>query len=68
MDSDMSLPMEIKKEFILPNPSPKNDSYGYQQTFNKFVSNVEKAPSGRCRAAIEPETEADHHDISDIEF
>ncbi|OMJ12296.1 hypothetical protein AYI70_g9207, partial [Smittium culicis] len=29
MDSDMSSPMEIKKEFILPNPSPMNNSDGY---------------------------------------
>ncbi|OMJ15856.1 hypothetical protein AYI69_g8053, partial [Smittium culicis] len=29
MDSDISSPMEIKKEFILPNLSPKNDSDVY---------------------------------------
>ncbi|OMJ15045.1 hypothetical protein AYI69_g8340 [Smittium culicis] len=29
MDSDMSSPMEIKKEIIPPNPSPKNDFDGY---------------------------------------
>ncbi|OMJ13140.1 hypothetical protein AYI70_g8686 [Smittium culicis] len=29
MDSDTSSPMEIKKEFIPPNPSPKSDSDGY---------------------------------------
>ncbi|OMJ13289.1 hypothetical protein AYI70_g8599 [Smittium culicis] len=29
VDSDMSSPMEIKKEFISPNSSPKNDSNGY---------------------------------------
>ncbi|OMJ12799.1 hypothetical protein AYI69_g9259 [Smittium culicis] len=87
MDSDMSSPMEIKKDFIPSNPNPTNNSNGYsppsehvlmaakarmgqisEQVFNKFVTNVDKAPSGSSRAAIEPETEAEHHDISDIEF
>ncbi|OMJ12996.1 hypothetical protein AYI69_g9180 [Smittium culicis] len=87
MDSDMNSPMEIKKEFIPPNPIPKNDSDGFitpsehvlmaakvrmghisQQTFNKFVSNVDKAPPGCNKADIEPETEAKPHYISDIEF
>ncbi|OMJ09884.1 hypothetical protein AYI69_g10469 [Smittium culicis] len=87
LDSVMSSPMEVKKEFITPNPSPKNDSDGYippsehelmaakarmgqisQQKFNKFVLNIDKAPSGSSRAVVEPETEAEHHDISDIEF
>ncbi|OMJ15640.1 hypothetical protein AYI69_g8120 [Smittium culicis] len=63
MDSDMCSLMEIKKEFIPRNPSPKTDSDGYSppsehalmaakarmgqislQKFNKFVSNVDKAP------------------------
>ncbi|OMJ20383.1 hypothetical protein AYI69_g6230 [Smittium culicis] len=87
MDSDMSSPMEMKKEFMPSNPSPKNDSDGYspssehalmaakatmgqisQQTFNKFVSNVDKAPLGSNIAAIEPESEVKNHEISDIEF
>ncbi|OMJ14911.1 hypothetical protein AYI69_g8388 [Smittium culicis] len=80
MESDMRSPMEIKKEFIPPNPSPKNDSDGYspplvhalmaekarmghlsQRKFNKFVTIVDKVPSESSKAAIEPETEAEHY-------
>ncbi|OMJ14229.1 hypothetical protein AYI70_g8015, partial [Smittium culicis] len=87
MDSDTSSPMEIKKEFIPPNPSPKSDSDGYSppsehalmaekarrgqishQTFNQFVTNADKAPPGSNKAAIEPESDAEHNEISDIEF
>ncbi|OMJ09776.1 hypothetical protein AYI69_g10512 [Smittium culicis] len=87
MDSDMSSPLEIKKEFIPSNTNPMYNSDGYspqsehalmaansrmgqisQQTFNKFVTNVDKAPSGSNITAIEPESEAEHHEISDIEF
>ncbi|OMJ20302.1 hypothetical protein AYI70_g4196 [Smittium culicis] len=87
MDSDMSSPMEIKKEFISPNPSPMNNSDGYsppsahelmaekarmgqisEQVFNNFVSNVDKAPPGSNVAAIEPGSEAEHQEISDIEY
>ncbi|OMJ17284.1 hypothetical protein AYI70_g6073 [Smittium culicis] len=87
VDSDMSSQMEIKKEFIPPNPSPKSDSDGNSppsehalmaekarmgqishQTFNKFVTNVEKAPPGSNKAAIEPESDANHQEISDIEY
>ncbi|OMJ18322.1 hypothetical protein AYI70_g5417 [Smittium culicis] len=77
VDSDMSSPMEIKKEFISPNLSPKSDSDGYSpasehalmaakarmgqishQTFNQFVTNVDKAPPESNKAAIEPESDA----------
>ncbi|OMJ29290.1 hypothetical protein AYI69_g1216 [Smittium culicis] len=87
MDSDMSSPMEIKKEFIPPNSSPINDSDGIsppsahalmaskarmgqisEQAFNKYVSNIDKAPPGSNLAAIEPGSEAEHQEISDIEF
>ncbi|OMJ19330.1 hypothetical protein AYI70_g4799, partial [Smittium culicis] len=87
MESDTSSPMEIKKEFIPPNPSPKSDSDGYSppsehalmaakarmgqishKTFNKFVTNVDKAPPGSNIAAIEPGSDAEHQEISDIEY
>ncbi|OMJ11946.1 hypothetical protein AYI70_g9399 [Smittium culicis] len=87
MDSDMSSPMEIKKEFISPNPSPTNESDRYsprsahalmaeksrigqisEQVFNNFVSNVDKAPPGNNIAAIEPGSDAEHQEISDIEY
>ncbi|OMJ19592.1 hypothetical protein AYI70_g4638 [Smittium culicis] len=87
VDSDMSSPMEIKKEFISPNLSPTNESDGYSppsahalmeakarmgqishQTFNKFVRNVDKAPPGNNIAAIEPGSDAENQEISDIEF
>ncbi|OMJ18719.1 hypothetical protein AYI70_g5185, partial [Smittium culicis] len=87
VDSDMSSPMEIKKEFISPNLSPTNESDGYsppsahalmaekarmgqisEQVFNNFVSNVDKAPHGSNIAAIEPGSDAEHQEISDIEY
>ncbi|OMJ13077.1 hypothetical protein AYI70_g8726 [Smittium culicis] len=87
VDSDMSSPMEIKKEFISPNISPTNESDGYsppsahalmaekarmgqisEQVFNNFVSNVDKAHPGNNIAAIESGSDAEHHDISDIEY
>ncbi|OMJ25882.1 hypothetical protein AYI70_g591 [Smittium culicis] len=87
MNSDMSSPIEIKKEFIPPNTSPKSDSGGYSppsehalmaakarlrqishQTFNQFVTNVDEAPPGSNKAAIEPESDANHQEISDIEY
>ncbi|OMJ15074.1 hypothetical protein AYI69_g8329 [Smittium culicis] len=86
MDSDMSSPMEIKKEFIPSNSNHMNNPDGYsppsehaimaakaiigqlsKKEFNKYVKNVEKTPLGSNKAAIEPETEAEHHGISDIE-
>ncbi|OMJ12857.1 hypothetical protein AYI69_g9244 [Smittium culicis] len=87
MDSDMSSPMEIKKEFIPPNPSPINNPDGYsppsehalmaakarmgqisEKLFNKYVTNVDKTPPGSNKAALEPGSEAEHQEISDIEF
>ncbi|OMJ23946.1 hypothetical protein AYI70_g1914 [Smittium culicis] len=87
VDSDMSSPMEIKKEFISPNLSSNNESDGYsppsahalmaeksrmgqisEQAFNKYVSNVDKAPPGSNIAAIEPGSDAEHQEISDIDY
>ncbi|OMJ18675.1 hypothetical protein AYI70_g5219 [Smittium culicis] len=87
VDSDMSSPMEIKKELISPNLSPTNESDGYsppsahelmaakarmgqisEQVFNNFVSNVDKAPPGSNIAAIEPGSDAEHQEISDVEY
>ncbi|OMJ18315.1 hypothetical protein AYI70_g5420 [Smittium culicis] len=87
VDSDMSSPMEIKKEFISPNLSPTNESDGYsppsahaliaakarvgqisEQVFKNFVSNVHKAPPGSNIDAIEPGSDAEHQEISIIEF
>ncbi|OMJ17597.1 hypothetical protein AYI70_g5879 [Smittium culicis] len=87
VDSDMSSPMEIKKEFISPNLSPTNESDGYsppsahalvsekarmwqisEQAFNNYISNVDKAQPGNNIAAIEPESESEHQEISDIEY
>ncbi|OMJ25997.1 hypothetical protein AYI70_g516 [Smittium culicis] len=87
VESDMSSPMEIKKEFISPNLSPTNESDGYsppsahalieakaivgqisEQAFNKYVTNVDKAPPGNNIAAIEPGCDAEHQEISYIEY
>ncbi|OMJ21581.1 hypothetical protein AYI70_g3412 [Smittium culicis] len=87
VDSGMSIPMEIKKEFISPNLSPMNESDGYSppsehslmaakarmgiisgKSFNNYVSNVDNAPPGKNIAAIDPESIAEHQEISDIEF
>ncbi|OMJ20570.1 hypothetical protein AYI69_g6162, partial [Smittium culicis] len=37
-----------------------------EQAFNKYVSNVDKAPPGNNLAAIEPGSDAEHQEISDI--
>ncbi|OMJ10200.1 hypothetical protein AYI70_g10471, partial [Smittium culicis] len=87
VDSDMSSPMEIKKEFISPNLSPANESDGYcppsayalmaakarmgkisEKEFNNLISNVDKALPGSNIAAIEPGSDAEHQEISDIEY
>ncbi|OMJ18516.1 hypothetical protein AYI70_g5316 [Smittium culicis] len=87
VDSDMSSPIEIKKEFISMNLSPKNEYDGYsppsehalmaakarmgqisEKLFNKYVTNVDKAPSGSNKAAIEPGSDAKHQEIADIEY
>ncbi|OMJ19518.1 hypothetical protein AYI70_g4678 [Smittium culicis] len=39
-----------------------------EQAFNKFVTNVDKAPPGSNKAAIEPGSDAEHQEISDVEY
>ncbi|OMJ12035.1 hypothetical protein AYI70_g9352, partial [Smittium culicis] len=38
------------------------------KAFNNYVSNVDKAPPGNNIAAIEPGSDAEHQEISDIEY
>ncbi|OMJ12767.1 hypothetical protein AYI69_g9275, partial [Smittium culicis] len=61
MDNDMISPMEIKKELLPPNLSPKNDSDGYsppsEHALMAAKARMDKTPSGSSRAAIEPVTD-----------
>ncbi|OMJ28397.1 hypothetical protein AYI69_g2133 [Smittium culicis] len=39
-----------------------------EQAFNKYVSNIDKAPPGSNLAALEPGSDTEHQEMSDIEF
>ncbi|OMJ15679.1 hypothetical protein AYI69_g8115 [Smittium culicis] len=39
-----------------------------KQEFNKYVSNVDKAPPGSNLAALESGSDTEHQEMSDIEF
>ncbi|OMJ19069.1 hypothetical protein AYI69_g6771, partial [Smittium culicis] len=70
MGSDMSSPMEIKKEFIPPNSSPIIDSDRIRSpsAHALMAAKARMDKISQQKFNKYPESEAEHHEISDIEF